>query len=64
MSKKKKLLKRLIRCPSCQRNVRPWVLEEIDAREAARPPIPTRLRLRCAAKGCGADFYVVKNAND
>lgn len=59
---KKKILERLVRCPTCERNVHPRVIEEVAAVELARPPIPARLVVKCQAKGCGQKFYVVKDA--
>lgn len=49
----------LVRCPRCQRNTKPWIVEKIQAFPNASPPIPARLQVRCAAKGCGERFYTV-----
>lgn len=52
-------VKYLVRCPKCHRNMRPWIEEEVKAVPNANPPIPARLRVRCAAHGCGERFYIV-----
>lgn len=51
---------KLHRCPKCHRKVRPRILEFLPAFKKARPEIPARLRVRCAAIGCGHMWYLMR----
>lgn len=61
---KKSRASNFIRCPSCKRNGRPWILERIQAFPRAQPPIPARAIVKCPAEKCGMKFYVVESRLD
>jgi hypothetical protein len=59
----KPALTRYVRCPKCKRKVKPWIMGFVEAVPDVHPPIPARLQVKCAAKGCGQLFYVVDDAS-